>query len=109
MSRIKLLLDVVEDLTALTDSLRSLAQALATDEPDTESAPAMSPAPPPAPPQKAISLEEVRSVLGQKSRKGFTDEVRGLLQKYGADKLSDVDPKFYEAILNDAEVLGDAT
>ena len=35
--------------------------------------------------------------------------IRDLLQKYGATKLSQVDPKHYEALLRDAEVLDNAT
>ncbi len=33
MSRIKLLLDVIEDVRSLSDSLQSLANAMASDEP----------------------------------------------------------------------------
>ncbi len=33
-------------------------------------------------------------------------EVRALLQKYGAAKLSEIDPANYEALLQDAEVIG---
>jgi len=53
----------------------------------------------------ALTLEEVRSVLADKSRAGHTAEVRELLKKYGAAKLSEVDAKHYEALLRDAEVL----
>ncbi len=55
---------------------------------------------------KAISLEEVRAVLADKSRAGFTADIRNLLQKYGADKLSEIEPTHYTALLADAEVLG---
>lgn len=57
----------------------------------------------------ALTLEKVRVVLAEKSRNGHTAEIRSLLQKYGATKLSAVDPNNYEALLNDAEVLDDAT
>ena len=53
----------------------------------------------------ALTLEEVRAVLADKSRAGHTAEIRELLKKYGANKLSGVDPKHYEALLKDAEVL----
>jgi hypothetical protein len=36
---------------------------------------------------------------------GHTAEIRSLLQKYGADKLSKIDPANYKALLADAEVL----
>ena len=56
-----------------------------------------------------LKLEDVRAVLAEKSRAGHTAAIRTLLQKYGASKLSAVDPKHYEALLKDAEVLSDAT
>lgn len=108
MSRIKLLLDVIEDIRSLADSLQAVATALGQS--DSEDTPAPAPAPAPAdPPPKAITLEEVRAVLAERSYDGYTAEVRGLLQKYGAEKLSGVDPKHYAALLKDAEVLGNAT
>lgn len=60
----------------------------------------------PAAPKKEIKLTDIRGVLAEKSRAGFTAQVKELLIKYGADKLSAVDPKDYEALLADAEVLG---
>lgn len=62
-----------------------------------------------APAEPALTLEQVRAVLVEKSRKGHTAEIRALLQKYGAAKLSGVDPANYKALLADAEVLTDAT
>lgn len=56
-----------------------------------------------------LTLEQVRAVLADKSRAGYTADVRDLLQKYGAAKLSQVDPKHYEALMKDAEVIGNAT
>lgn len=52
------------------------------------------------------TLKDVRSLMVEKSRKGFTEEVRALLRKYGADRLSDVDPSDYPLLMADAEVLG---
>ena len=56
-----------------------------------------------------LTLEEVRAVLAEKSRKGHTAEIRSLLLKHGADKLSQLDPANYKALLADVEVLKDAT
>ena len=114
MSRMKLLLDVVEDMRSLADSLQAVATALGQSDPEDAAAPAPAPETPPtlapaASPPKAITLEEVRAVLAERSHDGYTDQVRGLLQKYGAEKLSGVDPKHYAALLKDAEVLGHAT
>ena len=57
--------------------------------------------------EPALTLEDVRVVLAEKSRKGYTAQIRALLQKYGAVKLSGVDPANYEALLQDVEGLGD--
>jgi hypothetical protein len=38
---------------------------------------------------------------------GYTAQIRSLLQKYGADNLSGIDPANYKALLADAEVLPD--
>lgn len=59
--------------------------------------------------EPTLTLEEVRTVLAEKSRNGFTKEIKELLKKYGASKLSEVDPKNYEALLKDTEELNNAT
>lgn len=51
---------------------------------------------------KPITLEEVRKVLAELSRDGFTANVRDLLNKHGASKLSEISPDKYEALLDDA-------
>lgn len=58
--------------------------------------------------EKKLTLEEVRSVLAEKSRLGFTDDVKAIIEKHGADKLSDIDPSKYESVLKEVEVLGNA-
>lgn len=58
--------------------------------------------------EKKLTLEEVRSVLAEKSRLGFTDDVKAIIEKHGADKLSDIDPAEYQSLLSDTEVLGNA-
>ena len=50
-----------------------------------------------------IKPEEVRKVLAEMSKRGKTAEVKALLQKYGAEKLSEVNPK------DSAELLKEAT
>ena len=55
--------------------------------------------------EKQLSLEEVRGILANKSRAGFTVEIKALLEKYGANRLSEVAPEHYPALLKDAEVL----
>ena len=104
MSKIKLLLDVVEDMRNLADSIQAVADAMSNSE-----TPQPNPAPTAASPAAPVAPEKVRAVLSEKSHDGFTDEVRELLLKYGAPKLSGIDPKHYAALLKDAEVLTRAT
>lgn len=56
---------------------------------------------------KEVTLAEVRAVLAEKSRQGHTGEVKELLSRFGADKLSEVDPSKYVDLMKEAEVLGD--
>jgi len=67
------------------------------------------PSPEPTPSEPDLTLETVRAVLADKSRAGFTAQIRSLLLKYGADKLSGIDPANYKALLSDAEGLNHAT
>lgn len=60
----------------------------------------------PAVPEKQLTLADVRAVLAEKSRAGFTEEVKALIAKHGADRLSEVPETEYAALLADAEVLG---
>ena len=55
--------------------------------------------------ENKISIEMVRAVLAEKSQEGKTREVKALLMKYDAGKLSGVKPEDYEALLKEAEVL----
>lgn len=57
-------------------------------------------------PEKKLTLADVRAVLAEKSRAGFTEEVKALIAKHGADRLSEVPETEYAALLADAEVLG---
>lgn len=55
---------------------------------------------------KELILSDVRTVLAEKSRAGFKAEVKELLNKHGAEKLSDIDPGEYETLMKEAEALG---
>ena len=102
MSRTKLLLDVVEDMRALADSLQAVATALAENE--LAEAPSK-PAEGTEPPAPTITLETLRSRLGEISRAGFTAAVHELIQHHGATHLSKVDPNDYDSLLKEAEAL----
>lgn len=55
------------------------------------------------------TLEEVRTVLADLSRRGYTSNVRLMLVGLGVSKLSEVDPKDYKELLAKAKELNDAT
>ena len=59
-----------------------------------------------APQEATLTIEDVRCVLAQKSREGFTAEIRTLLEKHGADRLSNIAPEQYAALLKEAEKIG---
>ncbi len=84
-------------LMQISEELRQLAESL---EVTTEEVP-QEPAP-------EITLEEIRGVLADISRAGFTADVKKLIVKYGAERLSDVDPNNYSSLLNDAKELMNA-
>jgi len=56
--------------------------------------------------EKALSLTEVRKILADKSRAGFTAEVKKILIKHGAEKLSEIAPTEYAALVAEVEALG---
>lgn len=118
MSRVKLMLNIIDDvcnvaegLQNLSDSLRTMVKAIDSDEqpklPDAEPKAKEEADSQPATPsaEKQITLAEVRAVLAGKSRSGKTAQVKELLIKHGADKLSDIEPSEYKSLLADAEVL----
>ena len=92
----------ISDLGMTLDALRECAETLTDAVNWLEVAFSGTPQEPEKP---MLTLEEVRAVLADKSRAGLTAEIRTLLQKYGAGKLSEVDPASYEALLKDAEEL----
>lgn len=53
--------------------------------------------------KKSVTLEEVRAVLAEKSRSGKTAEVKELLKKFGANKLSELDASKYDELLKETE------
>ena len=101
----------IEELRTAAAAISDIADWLTAqfggaDDKQTVEKPAVKPQSPPKP---KLTLEQVRAALAEKSRAGYAAEIRALLQKYGANKLSQIDPANYEALLRDAEVLDDAT
>ena len=99
-----------EVIIGIADNLMSLLS------PPTEGAAVSKSAPKALPekkelPQKEeapLTLTQVRAILADVSRQGFSDEVRELIVKYGADKLSDLPEECYGALIEEAEGLKNA-
>lgn len=101
MSELSLLLDEYREANRRAAELADEISAMLTDtEPPAHEAHEEA---------KPLTLEEVRAMLADKSKDGFTAQIRELLKKYGADRLSAIDPANYRALLTDAEGLKDAT
>ena len=98
MSRIKLLMEIKEDAENLASSIGVLLTALESDEelPKEEKVKQE---------EKTYEIEDVRKILADKSRLGHTAKIRELLEKYGAKKLSDIEPSNYKDLVADVEKL----
>ena len=111
MSKPEMLLDIVTNLRSLATSLEAATATMLMDSEKDTAKDATSEKPVSKTPtsqtpiEKNVTLEQVRAYLADKSLAGFTDEIRGLLEKHGAQKLSQIDPDNYTALLADAEAL----
>lgn len=76
--------------------------------------PAPSPAPEPEPDEEiadepetysepTVTLEDVRAELARLNKAGKKETTKALLTKYGADKLSEIDPEQYAALYAEAK------
>ena len=55
--------------------------------------------------ESPATLEGIRALMAQKTQEGKSKEIKELLQKYGAAKLSAVKPEDYPALMQEAQVL----
>jgi hypothetical protein len=104
MSKLSEMDATIKELRDIAASINDIANWLTgafsgDTEPEADAAPA------PAAKEPVLAFEDVRAILADKSREGFTAQIRELLQKYGASKLSDVDAKNYKALIADVEGL----
>lgn len=104
MSKMSELSQVISELKDCGKTLMNIADSLTEifsstdDEPETPAAPAEELKP-------EYSFVDVRKKFAEMSRAGYTEELKELLKKYGADKLSSVDPSQYAVLLADAEAI----
>ena len=100
MSRVNLLLDVVEDMLSLAYSLQSVADSIQGNTAAPEEVPTQ-----PVDNTPQITIDQVRTLLAEKSGEGKTQAVKALLYKYDAGKLSGVKPEDYAALMEEARKL----
>ena len=100
MSKVKLLLDVVENMRLLADSIQSVADSIRGNTAAPEETPAQ-----PVDNTPQITIDQVRTLLAEKSGEGKTQAVKALLYKYDAGKLSGVKPEDYAALMEEARKL----
>lgn len=114
MSRIKLALEVVENMRSLASSIEYLVQAMERNElaiePNENVQPVKAEGKPESPevpvteaaPKETIpTLEEVRALMAAKNREGHREAVKTILNKYGAQKLTALDPSYYKQVMQE--------
>ena len=97
MSRIKLLMGIKEDAENLASSIGVLLTELEIDEELPKEEVKQE--------ETTYEIEDVRKILADKSRLGHTAKIRELLEKYGAKKLSEIEPSNYKDLVADVEKL----
>ena len=88
-------------LITISDSLKGI---LSSTDNESENAIEAS-TPPTEQTKKEYSFLDVRKKFVEVARAGHTEALKELLKKYGAEKLSSVDPSQYAAMLADAEAI----
>ena len=103
------LLRIAEGFSIVAEGLRGLAKAEGGSKTAEKTQKAQ-----PSPTEKAqtetqqekpATLEGIRALMAQKTQEGKSKEIKELLQKYGAAKLSAVKPEDYPALMQEAQVL----
>lgn len=112
MSKMSELSQVLDDMVTCGENMIKAANALkeifsSTTEGAT-AAPAVNVDKPaePATTAKTYEFAEVRKAFSAKSHEGYTEQVKELIAKYGAGKLSDIKKEDYPALMSDLEVIG---
>ena len=108
MSKVKELATAIDELHRCGEALIDVAETLKKlfSGSDNDQSKQDEPTRVLAQPVPSFSLENVRAALLQKTRAGFKDAVKELLRAHGAERLPDIDPSEYSAIMSEAEGIG---
>ena len=112
MDKVQELVSSLDDMAAcserLTKALLGVRDIITGNRKKAESkaAAAKATAPEPEKPKaKTYTFVEVRQACSAKAHEGYTEQIRALIAKYGADRLSAVKEEDYAAIMADLETL----
>lgn len=110
MGKMSELSRALDELTACGEGLIHAANALRdlfSGEPETQSepAPAETTEVTAAEKPKKYTFVEVREACAEKSHAGYTKQVRELIARYGADRLSAVKEEDYPALMAELEAI----
>ena len=103
------LLRIAEGFSIVAEGLRGLAKAegggKTAEKAQKQDAAKAQPEKTEVQQENPATLEGIRALMAQKTQEGKSKEIRELLQKYGAAKLSAVKPEDYPALMQEAQVL----
>ena len=95
MSNLNILLgDLVKHTEAIVEIVKEMKNMFSEE-----------PAALPEKPETTLSFTDLRAKLAEKSREGFTAEIKAILISHGAEKLSAIQPSDYETVLKEVEAL----
>ena len=104
MSKMSELAQTLDELTAcgekLTATAKAIRQMFMEAEPEQTEQTEQQPEP-----EKKYTFAEVRKAFSAKSHAGYTEQIRELIARYGADKLSAVKEDDYPALMADLEAM----
>ena len=104
------IMQLINAMSAMTAAMQKLTEKMTSEYINTFEKICTESDPPkqsePVKEEKPIDRSEVRAKLAELTRLGFSDEVRELLQKHGAERLSAVDDADLPALLKEAEAIG---
>ena len=95
MSKIKMMLDVVESMRSLADSIEVLAQCIADGQSRTKTETK------PKPDKPVVTHEMLRELAVKLSRGGRKDDVKALLDNYGVKNITAVAETDLESFYTD--------
>ena len=109
-------MELINALNALTKAVAALTEKVTTEylntfetiyDPEKDEPQAETPKEQPTPKneESTVTFVQLRSRLSEISRSGHTQDVKDLIAKYGAEKLSDLAESDYAAVLAEAEGL----